>query len=256
MSTDKRQRLLGFHAVSAALERAPAQVHSLTVAEEARNPRLGPLIEAAGKAGVEVRRRPRGELDKLSQGERHQDVIAEFTPDNLHGEKALDNLLSAAKSPPLVLVLDGVQDPHNLGACLRSAEAAGVDFVVMPKDKSAPLSAAARRAAAGAAERLPILIATNLARVLRQLKDAGIWLAGTSDTAERSLYETDLSGSLGLVVGGEGEGMRRLTEEHCDYLVRIPMRGRAESLNVSVATAVCLFEILRQNSANQGLGPT
>lgn len=256
MSSDKHQRLLGFHAVSAALERAPGQVHAVIVAEEARNPRLGPLIAAAKKAGVEVRRRPRADLDNLSQGERHQDVIADFTPHNLHGEKALENLLAAAKSPPLVLVLDGVQDPHNLGACLRSAEAAGVDFVVMPKDKSAPLSATARRAAAGAAERLPILIATNLARVLRQLKEAGIWLAGTAEAAERSLYETDLSGPLGLVMGGEGEGMRRLTEQHCDYLVRIPMRGDVESLNVSVATAVCLFEILRQNSANQGNKPT
>lgn len=252
MASNKHQRLLGFHAVAAALGRSPQQVRTLLVAQEARNPRIDPLLASAQGAGVEVRRVPRTELDRLSHGERHQDVIAEFTPDNIHGEKDLQGLLESAGSPPLVLVLDGVQDPHNLGACLRTAEAAGVDFVVMPKDRSAPLSDVARRAAAGAAELLPILVSTNLARVLKQLKQAGVWLAGTSDSATDSLYDTDLTGPLGLVMGGEGQGMRRLTEESCDYLVRIPMQGTVESLNVSVATAVCLFEIGRQNAARRG----
>lgn len=253
MSADQ-QRLLGFHAVSAALDRVPAQVHSLLVAQESRNSRLEPIISKADKLGITVRRGPRAELDRLSGGERHQDLIAEFTPANLFGEKDVQGLLEMASAPALVLVLDGVQDPHNLGACLRSAEAAGVHFVVMPKDRSAPLSSTARRAASGAAELLPIVLATNLARVLRQLKAAGVWLAGTSDSAEKSLYETDLTGPIGLVMGGEGGGMRHLTEETCDYLVRIPMRGTVESLNVSVATAVCLFEITRQNSAHSGSG--
>lgn len=249
MSGD-RQKLLGFHSVSAAMGGdAAGRVHAVLVAQEAKNPRLDPLIEQAHAAGVEVRRVPRAELDRLSGGERHQDVIGEFTPANVLGERDLERLIQGAGNPPLVLVLDGIQDPHNLGACLRTAEAVGVDFVVMPKDKSAPLSTVARRAAAGAAELLPIVQATNLARVLRTLKDAGIWLAGTSDVAKQSIYEIDLTGPLALVVGGEGQGMRRLTEELCDYRVRIPMRGAVESLNVSVATAVCLFEIMRQNAA-------
>lgn len=248
MSGD-RQNLLGFHSVAAAIGGAAGRVHAILVAQEARNSRLDPLVEQARAAGIEVRRVPRAELDLLSVGERHQDVIAQFTPANVLGERDLETLLQGAGNPPLVLVLDGVQDPHNLGACLRTAEAAGVDFVIMTKDKSAPLSAVARRAAAGAAELLPIIQATNLARVLRALKKAGVWLAGTSDAAAQSLYEADLTGPLALVVGGEGQGMRRLTEELCDYRVQIPMQGAVESLNVSVATAVCLFEIMRQNAA-------
>lgn len=243
----ERHILLGFHAVSAALDGGRGRVNALLVAAEAKNPRIDPLVEQARNDGIEVRRVPRAELDNISNGERHQDLIAEFTPANLFGERDLAQLLESAGTPPLVLILDGIQDPHNLGACLRTAEAAGVDIVVMPKDKSAPISAVARRAAAGAAELLPIVVATNLARVLRQLKDAGIWLAGASDDAPQSLYEADLTGPLGLVMGSEGQGMRRLTEEHCDYLVSIPMRGAVDSLNVSTATAVCLFEIRRQN---------
>ena len=148
----------------------------------------------------------------------------------------------------MILVLDGVQDPHNLGACLRAADAAGVALVILPKDRSAPLTAVARRAASGAAEVLPILLVTNLARVLGQLKERGVWLAGTTDQADSDLYGTDLTGPLALVVGSEGQGMRRLTAELCDYRVRVPMAGTVSSLNVSVAAAVCLFEILRQRS--------
>ena len=159
-----------------------------------------------------------------------------------------DLLLDAIDGPPLVLVLDGIQDPHNLGACLRSADAAGVGLVILPKDRSAGLTPAARRAAAGAAEMLPIVFVTNLARVLKRLKDRGVWLAGTSNQAEQSLYDADLSGPLALVVGSEGRGMRRLTEELCDYRISIPMQGSVGSLNVSVATAVCLFEIVRRRS--------
>jgi 23S rRNA (guanosine2251-2'-O)-methyltransferase len=172
--------------------------------------------------------------------------LAEFTGGNEWSERHLDSLLSAIAGPPLILVLDGVQDPHNLGACLRTADAAGVGLVILTKDRSAGLTPAVRRAASGAAEVLPILVATNLARVLKQLKERGVWLAGTADQAERSLYATDLAGPLALVMGGEGKGMRRLTAELCDYRVRIPMQGSVSSLNVSVATAVCLFEIARQ----------
>lgn len=246
MGTEKHQ-LLGFHSVAAAISRSPKQVHGLMVANEAKNPRLKPLLDEAHRAGIAIRRQPRSDLDRMSGGERHQDVIAEFTPANLFGEKDIPELIEKAGTPPLVLVLDSVQDPHNMGACLRTADAVGVDFVVIPKDKSAPLTATARRAASGAAEVLPIVQVTNLARALRSLKDGGLWLAGTSDAAEQDLYEADLKGPMALVMGGEGPGMRRLTQEHCDYLIRIPMQGSVESLNVSVATAVCLFETVRQN---------
>lgn len=197
-----------------------------------------------------VESRKREQLDQLSEGQRHQDIVAEFLARNIVGEKDLDRVLEAIPDPKLVLILDGVQDPHNLGACLRTADAAGVGLVILTRDGSAGLSPVARRAAAGAAEVLPILMATNLARVLRRLKEMGVWLAGTTDGAEQDIYQTDLAGPLGLVMGSEGKGMRRLTTELCDYHVRIPMRGTVNSLNVSVAAAVCLYEINRQRSAN------
>jgi len=240
--------LIGFHAVDAALSRAPEQVTAVIIADDGHNPRLQALEQRARQLGVRLLREPRSALDRRSGGERHQDVVAEFTPDNLFGEKDLDRLLDAISGDPLILVLDGVQDPHNLGACLRSADAAGVGLVILPKDRSAPLTPVARRAASGAAEVLPVLVATNLARVLQRLKERGVWLAGTTDQAERDLYQMDLTGPLALVVGSEGQGMRRLTAEICDYRLRIPMVGTVSSLNVSVATAVCLFEILRQRS--------
>jgi 23S rRNA (guanosine2251-2'-O)-methyltransferase len=150
------------------------------------------------------------------------------------------------EGPPFLLILDGVQDPHNLGACLRSADAAGVDAVILPKDRSAPLSATARKVACGAAETVPVIRVTNLARSLRAIRDAGVWLYGAAGDAQQSLYEADLSGPLALVLGGEGRGLRRLTREHCDVLMAIPMAGSVSSLNVSVATGICLFEARRQ----------
>jgi len=174
--------------------------------------------------------------------------MAEFEAANVHSEKELDAVFESLPDPKLVLVLDGVQDPHNLGACLRTADAAGVGLVILPKDGSAGLTPVARRSAAGAAEVVPILLATNLARVLRRLKEQGVWLAGTTDQAQQDIYQASLDGPLALVMGSEGKGMRRLTEELCDFLVRIPMQGTVSSLNVSVATAVCLFEIKRQRA--------
>jgi 23S rRNA (guanosine2251-2'-O)-methyltransferase len=240
--------LVGIHSVSAALERAPARLRQVIVAEECRNPRVRGLERRARELGVAVRTEARAVLDRRCDDERHQDVIAEFAGGNLYGERDLDRLLDGLAQPPLVLVLDGVQDPHNLGACLRSADAAGVGLVVLTRDRSASLTPVARRAAAGAAEVLPILAATNLARVLKRMRERGIWLAGATDHATDSLYAIDLDGPLALVVGSEGKGMRRLTEELCDYRVRIPLRGTVSSLNVSVATAVCLFEIQRQRA--------
>jgi len=238
--------LIGIHSVDSALARAPQQVRLVTIADECRNPRVQELAGRAREAGIQVVTESRAVLDRRSEDQRHQDIIAEFEANNIGTEKDLGRVLDEIEGTPLVLVLDGVQDPHNLGACLRTAEAAGVNLVILPKDGSAGLTPVARRSASGAAEVLPVLFVTNLARVLRQLKDSGIWLAGTTDSASASLYETDLSGPLGLVMGSEGKGMRRLTSELCDYRIRIPMQGSVSSLNVSVATAVCLYEIIRQ----------
>lgn len=238
--------LIGIHSVDSALARAPQQVRLVTIADECRNPRVQELAGRAREAGIQVVTESRAVLDRRSEDQRHQDIIAEFEANNIGTEKDLGRVLDEIEGTPLVLVLDGVQDPHNLGACLRTAEAAGVNLVILPKDGSAGLTPVARRSASGAAEVLPVLFVTNLARVLRQLKDRGIWLAGTTDSASASLYETDLSGPLGLVMGSEGKGMRRLTSELCDYRIRIPMQGSVSSLNVSVATAVCLYEIIRQ----------
>jgi len=241
--------LIGVHSVDSAVSNTPGQVRTVRVAEECHNPRVRELVSRARKLGIPVEVEPRALLERRSDGQRHQDIVAEFAGENLLSEKDLDGVLEAIEGLPLLLVLDGIQDPHNLGACLRTAEAAGVHAVILPKDRSAGLSPVARRAASGAAEVLPILIVTNLARVLRHLKDKGVWLLGTSDQAEQSLYEAGLTGAMALVLGSEEKGMRRLTSELCDFLVRIPMHGSVSSLNVSVATGVCLFEMKRQRGA-------
>jgi len=249
MSQKNRDSLLiGIHSVDSALSRVPAQLRSLTIAQECRNPRVFELAERARAAGIRVVTEARGVIDRRCEEQRHQDVIADFEASNIGTEKDIERLLDSLDEDPLVLILDGVQDPHNFGACLRTAEAAGVDLVILPKDRSASLTPVARRSASGAAEVLNIIFVTNLARVLRQLKDRGIWLAGTADSSGQDLYQAGLSGPLGLVMGSEGKGMRRLTAELCDFHLRIPMQGSVSSLNVSVATGVCLFEALRQRT--------
>jgi len=242
--------LIGIHSVDSAVSKAPRQLRLITIAQECRNPRVQELLERASKAGIKVVTESRAVLDRRSEDQRHQDIIAEFEADNLGAERDLDRVLDSIESTPLLLVLDGVQDPHNLGACLRTAEAAGVNLVILPKDRCAGLTPVARRSASGAAEVLPILFVTNLARVLRRLKERGIWLAGTTDSVGEELYESDLSGPVGLVMGGEGKGMRRLTADLCDYQLKIPMQGSVSSLNVSVATAVCLYEAVRQRMSS------
>lgn len=180
---------------------------------------------------------------KPSRSYRHTDFTADVTVRN---EDDLFDILDSLKEPPFLLILDGVQDPHNLGACLRSADAAGVHAVIAPKDRAVSLTDTVRKIACGAAEHVPFVTVTNLARTLKELKEAGLWLVGTADGAEQSLYDIDLTGPLALVMGAEGKGLRRLTREHCDFLVHIPMAGSVECLNVSVATGVCLFEAVRQ----------
>ena len=246
MNSPDEQLLIGIHAVSSALKAAAGDVEWLRIAADSKNKRLAEIESRAHGSGIKVIRVKASELDKLSDQQRHQGVIAGFRGSNIASEGRLDAILDAMKNTPLVLVLDGIQDPHNLGACLRTAEAAGVDLVIICKDRSAGITPVVRRAASGAAETLSVIQATNLARVLRTLKKRGIWLAGTSDVANESLYATDLTGPLALVMGSEGSGLRRLTSELCDYLISIPMAGQVESLNVSVATGVCLYEINRQ----------
>ena len=240
------ERIYGLHAVRALLTRRPQAVARLYVQSGREDQRLKELLKLAAGAGVAVESRAAGALSDLSSGAPHQGVVAEVTPAVALDE---DALIDSGEGPPLLLVLDGIQDPHNLGACLRTADAAGVDFVIAPRDRATGLTPAVRKVAAGAAESVPFVQVTNLARALREIKDLGVWLVGTSDQAEASLYRADLKGPLGVVMGAEGQGLRRLTRDLCDVEVCLPMRGMVESLNVSVATGVVLYEALRQRGA-------
>jgi 23S rRNA (guanosine2251-2'-O)-methyltransferase len=239
------QQVFGLHAVLAALRRWPVQVQSLWVDAGRRDARIREILDAARKARVPVERVDGEALDRLCPGERHQGVVAACEAPEPVTEADLPDLVARAGNP-LLLVLDGVTDPHNLGACLRTADAAGVTAVIVPRDRAAGLTPVARKVASGAAESVPFVQVTNLARTLDQLKEAGVWVVGTSDDAPQTLYQADLKGPLALVLGAEGQGMRRLTRERCDLLIHIPMHGAVESLNVSVATGVCLFEAVRQ----------
>jgi len=244
----KEQELIyGLHAVTAVLE-GGGRVHALWMLDSRHDERLTKVVALAEKAGVKVLRVPRAELDRITDGARHQGVAAQADGAELRDEGGLAPLLDRLNGPPFLLVLDGVQDPHNLGACLRSANAAGVHAVIAPRDRSAGLTAVARKVASGAAEATPFFQVTNLARTLRELKDRNIWFVGLAGEAEQTLYELDLKGPIAIVMGAEGEGMRRLTKEHCDFLARIPMSGSVESLNVSVATGIALFEATRQRA--------
>jgi len=247
----KAERVFGLHAVASLLERNPARVSLLQVLESRDDQRIQRVLELAAKANVPVRRVSRRELDELVPGVSHQGVVAETGEANNVSEHELTGFIEQLQRPAFLLILDGVQDPHNLGACIRSADAAGVDAVILPKDRSAPMNATVRKVACGAAEVVPVVRVTNLARVMRQLRDAGIWIYGAAGEAETCVYDTDLSGPVALVLGGEGKGLRRLTREHCDGLASIPLAGSVSSLNVSVATGICLFEARRQRAVMQ-----
>ena len=236
----------GLHAVEALLQRRAAKVDELYVAVGRRDERLRQIVAVARRAGIPVDERPAAELDALCASGRHQGVVARVSASATLGAGALDDLLDGAGAEPLLLVLDGVQDPHNLGACLRTADAAGVTCVIVPRDRAAGLSAAVRKVASGAAESVPLVQVVNLARTLRGLRERGIWVAGTDAEADQTLYSADLRGPLAIVMGAEESGLRRLTRENCDLLVRIPMSGAVASLNVSVAAGVLLFEAVRQ----------
>src|SRR5690349_15014897 len=240
--------IVGINPVEGALANDVARVREVLVdiATAQRNARIKELIDRARAHHIPVHHRPREQLDKLAGQARHQGIVALYEPPPMAHEGELAGLLERDGMETLVLVLDGVTDPHNLGACLRSAAAAKVTAVIVPKDRAVGITPVVRRASAGAVDRVPLVEVTNLARALREMKDAGVWLTGLAGDAEASLYDVDLEGKVALVMGGEGEGMRRLTREACDRLARIPMPGAMESLNVSVATGVALFEAVRQ----------
>ena len=242
----QNQWIVGVNAVASSVENDADNVREVLIEAGSKNPRLTEIEEQARRKGIDVRRVNTQALDGVGGQVRHQGVAARYAAARLWAENELEGLVEAAQGRALVLILDGVQDPHNLGACLRSAAAAGVTAVVIPKDKSATVNATVRKTSAGAADRIPVVAVTNLARCLRDLQKQGVWLYGLAGEAEASLYSVDLRGNVGLVLGGEGDGLRRLTREHCDGLVKIPMPGDIESLNVSVATGVTLFEAVRQ----------
>jgi 23S rRNA (guanosine2251-2'-O)-methyltransferase len=238
--------IAGLHAVRTALAHGGDGVHELWHDTRRRDQRLRQVLELAAAAGIPVHAVDRQRLDQLTGGANHQGVAARVSLPAALDQPALEGLLDGLDVPPFLLVLDGVQDPHNLGACLRTADAAGVQAVIAPRDNSVGLTPVACKVASGAAGRVPFVQVTNLARTLKWLQQRGIWLVGTSGDAPQGLFKADLTGPLALVMGAEGKGMRRLTREHCDLLIALPMHGVVESLNVSVATGVVLYEALRQ----------
>ncbi len=239
-------KVYGLHAVDALLKNRPDSVVSAVVLADSGSPQLDTLQQRLAGLGVNARRAARVELDRLAEGGAHQGVILEVRPPRPLSVTDLEERVLARGRHLLLLVLDGVEDPRNLGACLRTADAAGVDAVVVPRSRSASLTPAALKTASGAAETVPIIEAPNLARLLRWLKAAGVWIVGAEADGATPLYEGRMVRPLAVVVGSEGRGLRRLTREHCDELVRIPMQGSVASLNVSVAAAVVLFEAVRQ----------
>ena len=240
--------IYGIHAVKAVLEKEPERFVEAFVLKGRQDDRLMPIINQLQTCGVSIQQMARKTLDDKARGANHQGIMAKVKPAKQLNEHDLDDII-AKQDAPLLLVLDGVTDPHNLGACLRTAAAAGVAAVSVPKDKSANINATVSKVACGAAETVPLVRVTNLARTMRTLQEQGIWFVGTAGEAKHDIYQAKLTGPLAIVMGAEGDGMRRLTRETCDDLIKIPMAGSVSSLNVSVASGVCLFEAVRQRLA-------
>jgi len=242
----KNEIILGLHAVLALLTHHPKKIRRLAIAKERHDQKIKSLLMLANELSLPIQMLSRAELDTLSQGENHQGVLAFCEASQTYSESDLETLLANLTQPPLLLILDGIQDPHNLGACLRSADAAGVHAVIAPRDKSVGLTTTVCKVASGAAETVPFIQVTNLVRTLEKLKKHNIWIFGGALPGDKNLYEADLTIPLAIVMGAEGKGLRRLTKEHCDLLLTIPMKGTVASLNVSVATGIFLFEAIRQ----------
>ncbi len=243
----KPEFIYGYHTIKALLQTQPNQILKLYLQAQRHDDRLQELMDLAKRSDVNVARISRHELDELLEEKvQHQGMVAECKHFTSFHKSALESLLSNLEQPKLVLILDGLQDPHNLGACLRSANAFGVNAVIAPKDRAVGITPVVRKVASGAVSITPFVQVTNLARTMRWLQDQGMWIVGTAAESETSLRDIDCSGDIAVVLGSEGEGMRRLTQKHCDYLARIPMQGTVDSLNVSVATGVCLYEVQRQ----------
>lgn len=244
--------VFGIHAVNALIKRSPERFIELFLLKGRDDERLKPIINLARKYTIPTQVVNRKVLDDKSAGEQHQGVVARVKVGKTYTENDLDDILQQSTQKgeqPFLLILDGVTDPHNLGACLRNADAAGVQAIIVPKDNAARLTATVRKVAVGAAETVPLVQVTNLVRTMKQLQQQGLWIIGTAGETDTCLYDVKLAGPMALVMGAEGKGMRRLTRETCDELVKLPMAGSVSSLNVSVATGICLFEIVRQRRA-------
>ncbi len=243
--------VFGIHAVSALINKAPERFIEIFLLKGREDDRLMPIINLSRKYGIGAQLVSRKVLDDKSDGEQHQGVVARIRPGKSYTENDLDDILLAAEHKsvaPFLLILDGVTDPHNLGACLRNADAAGVQAIIVPKDNAAQITPTVRKVAVGAAESVPLVQVTNLARTMKHLQQQGVWIVGTAGETDTCLYDVKLAGPIALVMGAEGKGMRRLTRENCDQLVKLPMAGNVSSLNVSVATGICLFEMVRQRA--------
>ncbi len=239
--------VFGIHAVNNLLERSPERVRELYILKGRDDERFQALFKLAKQNGVSIQSAKKGFLDEIADGT-HQGVVAKSTPAKSRNESQLFEQLDELSGSPFLLILDSVTDPHNLGACLRSADAAGVHAVIAPKDRAVGLTSTVSKVACGAAETVPFYQVTNLARTMKELQDRGIWLYGTAGEASESVFQTTLTGPIAIVMGAEGKGLRRLTRESCDHLINIPMAGNVSSLNVSVASGICLFEAVRQRS--------
>lgn len=239
-------KLFGLHAVQAALDYSPEKITQIWVDAQRQDVRLKELLDQLNNSGIKFEIADKKKLDRFADGKNHQGVVAEVELPAVHSEEQLKHKIKNLTEMAFFLVLDHVQDPHNLGACLRTADAAGVHGIIITKDNAASITPTVCKVASGAAETVPVYQVTNLARTLRWMKEQNIWIIGSTDEAEQTIFSLDLKMPLALVMGAEGAGMRHLTQQHCDFLVKIPMRGQVKSLNVSVAAAVMIYEVLRQ----------
>jgi 23S rRNA (guanosine2251-2'-O)-methyltransferase len=246
----KLDTVFGIHAVTALLQRTPNQITEIWIQKGRSDHAIQPILDLAQQHEITLLDADKGTINQKADGN-HQGVLALRYPMQKYSEKnladKLDHILTTPSSV-LILVLDGITDPHNLGACIRTADAAGVQLIIAPKDRSAPLNATVTKVACGGAESVPYIQVTNLARTLKNLQERGVWISGTAGEASQSIYQTSFSGPTAIVMGSEGKGLRRLTKEYCDNLIHIPMAGEVSSLNVSVATGICLFEVVRQKT--------